>query len=119
MMTGIINEMINGVNFLIEQINRIPLVNLPTIPTLSAPRNTTPFGPQKPDIPIALPMQSTNATLPLPGGMSARNAAPVVNNYNIRTYTDDPEGLISTLRRANRNQGGVPIDAIGFNGQAL
>jgi hypothetical protein len=113
MMAGILNEMINGVNFLIEQINRIPLVNLPTIPTLSAPRNTTPFGPQKPDIPIALPMQSSNAVLPLPGGMNNRNAAPVVNNYNIQTYTDDPEGLISTMRRANRSQGPLPVD-IGF-----
>lgn len=113
MMAGILNEMINGVNFLIEQINRIPLINLPTIPTLSAPRNTTPFGPQKPDIPIALPMQSSNAVLPLPGGMNNRNAAPVVNNYNIQTYTDDPEGLISTMRRANRSQGPLPVD-IGF-----
>ena len=118
MMTGIINEMINGVNFLIEQINRIPLINLPTIPTLSAPRNTTPFGPQKPDIPISLPMQSSNAVLPLPGGMSAGRAT---NATTINVYANDIDGaaLISNLRRTNRNSGGVPIDAIGFNGQAL
>ena len=118
MMTGIINEMINGVNFLIEQINRIPLINLPTIPTLSAPRNTTPFGPQKPDIPIALPMQSSNAVLPLPGGMSAGRAT---NATTINVYANDIDGaaLISNLRRTNRNTGGIPIDSIGFNGQAL
>ena len=110
--TGIVNEFIGAVNFIIRQINRLPLVDIGQIGTLRVP-DTTPFGPPKPDIPISLPMQSNNATLPMPGGMATANAAPVVNNYNIQTYTDDPEGLISTMRRANRSQGPLPVD-IGF-----
>jgi len=111
-MTGIVNFFIEKINWLIQQINRLPFVEFGEIPTLNVPDRTA-FGPPKPDIPISLPMQSNNATLPMPGGMATPNAAPVVNNYNIQTYTDDPEGLISTMRRANRSQGPLPVD-IGF-----
>ena len=119
-MTGIVNFFIDQINWLIRQINRLPFVDFGQIPTLSGPRNTTPFGPPKPDIPIALPMTPTNANLPLPGGMGAQAAhgmtQQTVNIY--KSYIDSAD-LISDLRRVNRNQSGVPIDAIGFNGQAL
>ena len=117
---GIANEFISAINFLIRQINRLPFVDFGQIPTLSGPQNTTPFGPPKPDIPISLPMTPTNANLPLPGGMGAQAAhgmtQQTVNIY--RSYIDSAD-LISDLRRVNRNSGGVPIDATGFNGQAL
>ena len=119
-MTGIVNFFIDQINWLIRQINRLPFVDFGQIPTLSGPQNTTPFGPPKPDIPISLPMTPTNANLPLPGGMGAQAAhgmtQQTVNIY--KSYIDSAD-LISDLRRVNRNQSGVPIDAIGFNGQAL
>tara|TARA_Y100001951_G_scaffold54233_1_gene42993 strand:+ start:138 stop:677 length:540 start_codon:yes stop_codon:yes gene_type:complete len=39
--------------------------------------------------------------------------APVVNTFNVYALNADPEGLISTMRRANRTSGPLPVD-IGF-----
>jgi hypothetical protein len=116
---GIVNEFIGAVNFLIRQINRLPLIDIGQIGALTVP-DPTAFGPPKPDVPISLPMQSSNATLPMPGGMGAA-AAHGMTQQTVNIYANDIDGaaLISSLRRVNRNQSGVPIDAIGFNGQAI
>jgi hypothetical protein len=104
---------------LIRQINRLPLIDIGQIGALTVP-DPTAFGPPKPDVPISLPMQSSNATLPMPGGMGAA-AAHGMTQQTVNIYANDIDGaaLISSLRRVNRNQSGVPIDAIGFNGQAI
>ena len=112
-MTGIVNFFIEKINWLIQQVNRLPFVEFGEIPTLGVP-DITPFGPPtSSNAGFRAVAPSTNAVLPMPGGLGTSKAAPVVNNYNIQTYTDDPEALIAGMRRANRSQGPLPVD-IGF-----
>ena len=112
-MTGIVNFFIEKINWLIQQVNRLPFVEFGEIPTLGVP-DITPFGPPtSSNAGFRAVAPSTNAVLPMPGGLGTSKAAPVVNNYNIQTYTDDPEALIAVMRRANRSQGPLPVD-IGF-----
>ena len=112
-MTGIVNFFIEKINWLIQQVNRLPFVEFGEIPTLGVP-DITPFGPPtSSNAGFRAVAPSTNAVLPMPGGLGTSKAAPVVNNYNIQPYTDDPEALIAVMRRANRSQGPLPVD-IGF-----
>ena len=104
----------NMINFLLKEWNDLEFtfpgikgigkftVGTPDIPLIQVPSSSVPTGPRAPGQ-LGTAMRERTST----------QAAPVVNNYNIQTYTDDPENLISTMRRANRSQGPLPID-IGF-----
>jgi len=116
---GIANEFISAINFLIRQINRLPLIDIPEVGLIGLP-DTSALGPPSSSNAGFTPVKpSTNPVLPMPGGMGA--GAHGMTQQTVNIYANDIDGaaLISNLRRTNRNSGGVPIDAIGFNGQAL
>ena len=110
----------NMINFLLEEWNDLEFtfpgikgigsftIGTPNIPLITIPSSSVPTGPRAPGQ-LGTAMRERTST----------QAAPVVNNFNVVAPNVDPEGLISSLRRVNRNSGGVSIDAIGFNGQAL
>ena len=116
---GIANEFISAINFLIRQINRLPLIDIPQVGLIGLP-DTSAFGPPSSSNAGFAPVKpSINPNLPMPGGMGA--GAHGMTQQTVNIYANDIDGaaLISNLRRTNRNSGGVPIDATGFNGQAL
>ena len=104
----------NMINFILEKWNDLEFtfpgikgigkftVGTPDIPLINVPNTSVPTGPRAPGQ-LGTAMRERIST----------PAAPVVNNINITAPNVDPESLISTMRRVNRNQGPLPVD-IGF-----
>ena len=119
-LTGIANEFIRIYNWIVDKINKVSPIDLPQVTPLNTfvPDRTS-FGPPVPDMTMPVPRVTTpavNTVTPLSD--RSATAAHGMSQQTVNIYANDIDGaaLIGELRRTNRNSGGVPIDAIGFNG---